>query len=173
MIFNIINNNRLFYLFLIVNSVKQILSLEDYNFAGKQNPFIELIFNHVPGYSLYFYEENNQTLLIFNIFPYLNLRFNFKIYSNISYIQQYYENPETGIIFGMDFNYNSTDVNVKNFRGDSLICLINIRKAICEDYIWDMREKLYTKNNGGNNLGYKLLSKYKYIFLIFFYNIFI
>jgi hypothetical protein len=138
---------------------KTILNSEQYNFAGKQNPILDMIYSHVPGTSLYFKEQNNETLLIWNVYPHSILNFNFKIYSNISSIQQTFINPNSGIVFGIDFNYNSTDKYVKDFRGDSLVCFFNIENTFCDDFILDFNEESYKRNNGKNKLGYILSSK--------------
>ncbi len=149
---------------IIILLFKTIISPDSYNFAGKQNPIVDMLYPHIPGSSLYFKEQNNQTLVIFNIYPDSNFNFNFKIYSNVSSIQQTFINFNTGIVFGIDFKYNSTDVYVKDYRGDSFFCFFNIERFSCDDYLWDYTEKVYRRNNGKNKLGYVLTSKLLYIF---------
>jgi len=142
----------------LITFLKTILCSENYNFAGKQNPEIDKINNHLLGTTLYFRDHNNNTLFIFNVHSDAGLNFKFKMYSNISIIQQSYENAKTSIIFGIDYNYNSTDISVKNYRADSFFCLFNKERNLCDDYIWDFNENKYKRNNGKNSLGYILLS---------------
>ena len=143
-----------FYTFYSIHNQTQ------FNFAGKQNPEVDLYFSHITGTSLYFYEDNNNTLLIYNIYPDLRLKFSFKIYTNNTMLYQIYENKMKSIFIGIDFLFNSTDLSIIDYRGDIVICQLNINSFKCNDYLYDFKNQEYLRNNQNNTLiGRKILSK--------------
>jgi hypothetical protein len=100
-------NPYLKYFFIIIIITNKIKQISSYNFAGKQNPEIDTIFKQIPGFQSYTYLDNNQTLLIFDIYPESKLIFNLKIYSNNTNIKYYFEDKYKGLKIGLDFLLNA------------------------------------------------------------------
>lgn len=159
---NLLIKSNIILPFVLITALKFINSDTRYNFAGKQNPLIDLFYTQIPGKSMYVYEDFNKTMLIYTIYPDSMLKFTFKIYTNTSLLNDIFEKGQHGLILGFDFLFNSTDLSLSNYRADAFFCLISLKQGnitvFCHDYLYSFNEKKYFRNDGKNALGKRIIS---------------
>jgi hypothetical protein len=138
-------------LYLIFAIIIKCLDLNRYNFVNQQNYEIDLLYTHILGVNLYFYNDNNSTLFIVLIQPDISLKIKMKMYTNnLDLIYNINNNGQ--LYFGFDFNINNTDITLPNLRSDIFLCKLNKMKMECDDYAYQINEEAYIENNNGKNL---------------------
>ena len=130
--------------------------VSQYNFGYYQNPEIDKLYNHLLGRNIYFITEGeNKTMYTCIIYPSLTLEVKLKMYTSSKSIINAYNNGEK-IYFGFDLLIDNTDLSVKEYNTDIIVCIFDKNNVNCYDYVYNTNTGIYIRNEGGaisyNNL---------------------
>lgn len=121
---------------------------EIYNFVDKQNYEIDLNYDQIKGNNLYFHSDDDLSLFLVTIYPYLNLMIDMKLYTNNTEIISAIDNYNS-LMFGFDFNFTNLDVVFPYYRSDIFVCYFSKNMSQCSDYIFDITDNKYKNNEDG------------------------
>ena len=158
--FNILKVYIIIYLVLYTLS-KNITS--EYNNEEEQNPDLDKTSPEINGaifsYSTKGYDKTKSTIILF---PNITLEVYIKIYTDSETLIEALENGYK-LFFWFDFKIHN--INSKEYNTDIIICIFDKKDVNCYDYVYDIRNDKYKRNNNGtlsNNyiipLGFQNLS---------------
>lgn len=144
---------------ILLTTIKNILSgtiRTEYNFGKQQNPEIDKSYNHVLGRNVYFVTDApEKSMYITAIYPSLTLEVKLKIYTDNSQIINAFNNGQK-IYFGFDLLIENIDKltipDYPNYNTDIMICIFSKTDVECHDYIYNIDDKTYSINDGGEKL---------------------
>lgn len=142
--------NFICLLFIFIYNISSILS-QVYNFVDQQNYELDLLFTHLPGIDLYYYNKDNSSLFIVDIYPDSTLKIKMKLYTNNTELINTINNGNS-LYFGFDFNTTVIDIALQGYRADIILCVLNKNEARCDDYDYDTQLQEYTKNTNARYL---------------------
>lgn len=129
----------------------------EYNFCDIQSYEMDTNYKFMQGIQMYFYTENNSTLIILSIISIQDFKFKLSFYSNESKYKSLIE--QNSLLFGFRFNttniienayiFNKTlDINDTNYSNtykdvlereeqtDVIVCWVGKEQARCSDYYY-------------------------------------
>ena len=145
--------------FVLYTFSKNITS--EYNKEEEQNPDLDKTFPEINGtsfsYSTKGYDKTKSTIILF---PNITLEVYIKIYTDSETLIEALENGYK-LFFGFDFMIHN--INSKEYNTDIIICIFDKKDVNCYDYVYDIRNNKYLRNNNISNnymipLGFQNLS---------------
>ena len=156
--FNILKEYIMIYF--VLYTLSKNITLE-YNKEEEQNPDLDKFFPEINGTSFSYsnkgYDKTKSNIILF---PNITLEVFIKIYTDSETLIEALENGYK-LFFGFDFMIHN--INSKEYNTDIIICIFDKKDVNCYDYVYDIRNNKYIRNNNISNnyiipLGFQNLS---------------
>ena len=137
-----------FFLILIsIISISSKLISPIYNKGQIQDPNIDKEFSGKNGLNLYYFNSGSQqTMYNVELNPNTTLEMSFKIYTNSDCLIKAFDKGDQ-LYFGFDFMFENK--NGGQYNTDIIICSFDKLSVKCSDYIYDIKNNKYIRNDNG------------------------
>lgn len=138
------------------NPKEESIIESDCNYGDRQNPEIDKSYNHLLGRNIYFITEGNEkTMYATVIYPSITLEITLKMYTSSKTLINAFDEGKK-LYFGFDLIIENTDITLRNYNTDIILCIFDKNNPTCYDYVNDTANGLYIRNQDGiisnNNL---------------------
>lgn len=142
-------SNIILLLFVSLVDISPKLMSPEYNNGNVQDPKLDKYYLDITGQNLYYFSRDiDNTMFYINLNPNETLEVNFKVYTDSETLSEALDNGYK-IYFGFDFNMENSNKSLKQYKTDIMICVVDKTDANCYDYVYDIENNNYLRNDNG------------------------